>query len=457
MNVQPTTGHGVQGVLAVKSPATAKKPKTWDLSIACLTPLASSGAVGRRRLLGVSLYFYVPVCLAGLLLLTPPARYFFMTEGLRWAYILGVAFCLSFCMVPPAGWLARRCRILDLPDARKLHARSTPLLGGTAVFVGFAAALLVNGVMGAELLAILSAAMVLFVAGVFDDWREVSAGIKLLIQLACALMVMASGVVLKVIPESLAFWSWCGNGLLTLVWIIGITNAMNFFDGMDGLAAGLGVIIGFFLAIVAYQTDQPFLGWIALAVMGGCLGFLPFNFKGRQPAAIFLGDAGSTVIGFVLASIAVYGDWAEGRPLVSLASPVLIFWLLIFDMVHTTVERIVTGKVRSLRGWVEYVGKDHLHHRLADALGSRQRSVMFIYLMGLGLGTSALILQNASGEDALLMIVQAAILVVLVTVLERCGRKRAGGWGAVPTGSPRVQGDNLPTADPNCNRRDLCG
>jgi len=103
---------------------------------------------------------------------------------------------------------------------------------------------------------------------------------------------------------------------------------MNFFDGMDGWLPA-GGIIAFLLAVVAFQTDQPFLGWMALAVMGSCLGFLPYNFKRKGAAFIFLGDAGSTVIGFVLACIAVYGDWAEGRPLVALVSPVLIFWILI--------------------------------------------------------------------------------------------------------------------------------
>jgi UDP-GlcNAc:undecaprenyl-phosphate GlcNAc-1-phosphate transferase len=430
MNVQPTSGDGVHGVLAMKPHAAVGKRSARDGPIPFLVSVESAGAIGRERMLGMSLLIYIPVCLAGLALLSPPVRTLFAAEGLRWVHILAVAFCLSFSTVPLAGGLARRFGILDAPDARKLHDRPTPLLGGMAVFVGFAAALLANGIMGPELLAVLSAAMVLFVTGVFDDWRELAAGIKLAIQILCTLMVMASGVVLKVIPDSLSLWAWCGNHLLTLVWIIGITNAMNFFDGMDGLAGGLGAIIGFFLAAVAYQTGQPLLGWIALAVVGGCLGFLPFNFRGRGRAAIFLGDAGSTVIGFVLASIAVYGDWAEGRPLVSLVSPLLIFWLLIFDMVHTTVERILTGKVNSLREWVEYVGKDHLHHRLADALGSRHHSVMFIYLMALGLGISALILQNASGEDALLMVVQAAVLVVLVTVLERCGRRRAGREGA---------------------------
>jgi UDP-GlcNAc:undecaprenyl-phosphate GlcNAc-1-phosphate transferase len=149
-------------------------------------------------------------------------------------------------------------------------------------------------------------------------------------------------------------------------------------------------------------------------------------------ASIFLGDAGSTVLGFVLACIAVYGDWAEGRPLVSLVSPVLIFWILIFDMAHITIDRILTGKVKNLRDWIEYVGKDHLHHRLADALGSKRRSVLFIYLMAVCLGMSALMLRNADTLDAVLLILQASILVMLITILERHGRTAAEGAAEPP-------------------------
>jgi len=372
--------------------------------------------------LEISAFVYVPVCLLTFLLLTTPVQSIFADWGQRWLYIAATAFGLSFSLTPLAAFLARRLRILDRPDARKLHVQATPLLGGAAVFVGFIASLLANAILAPELIALLSAAMVLFVTGVFDDWREVPAGLKLLIQLVCAAMVMLAGIVLRVLPAEWGVWGLIGNLLLTGTWIIGITNAMNFFDGMDGLAAGLGAIIAFFLGMVAFQTDQPFLGWISLAVLGSCLGFLPYNFRPGGSAVIFLGDAGSTVIGFVLACIAVYGDWAEGRPVVSLVSPVLIFWLLIFDMAHITCDRILSGKVRSFREWIEYVGKDHLHHRLADVLGSRRKAVLFIYLMGLCLGLSALVLRDSGTDDAMLLILQAAILVVLITVLERRGR-----------------------------------
>jgi UDP-GlcNAc:undecaprenyl-phosphate GlcNAc-1-phosphate transferase len=329
-------------------------------------------------------------------------------------------------MNPVFAWIAKKLNILDIPDARKLHQEATPLLGGAAVFVGFSIALVTNGIFSKPIVVILIASLILFGIGILDDIKEVSAGLKLLTQLACSLLVMSGGIMLRVLPADLGIIAAIGNYFLTVFWIIGIANAMNFFDGMDGLAAGMGAVISFFLGVVAFQTAQPFLGWVAIAMLGGCLGFLPFNFRPKKNAAIFLGDAGSIVIGFILACVAVYGDWAQGNPVVALVSPVLIFWILIFDMVHITVDRILTGKVKNFRQWIEYVGKDHLHHRLANVLGGRKQSVLFIYLLGLCLGTSAVVLRNARPTDAILLIIQACIMVVLITVLERRGRLANG-------------------------------
>jgi UDP-GlcNAc:undecaprenyl-phosphate GlcNAc-1-phosphate transferase len=316
--------------------------------------------------------------------------------------------------------------MLDHPNQRKLHHEATPMLGGAAVFSGFLAALLINGIFSLELGAILIASLILFAVGVLDDYKEISAEIKLLTQIICATLVIICGIVLRVIPSHIGLWANAGNALLTIFWIIGITNAMNFFDGMDGLAAGLGALIAFFLGVVAFQTAQPFIGWVAVAMMGSCIGFLPYNFKIKGNAKIFLGDAGSTVIGFILACLAVYGDWAEGNTVVALISPLLIFWILIFDMVHITFDRILTGKVLNFRQWIEYVGKDHLHHRLANVLGGKKKSVLFIYLLSLCLGLSAVALRNARVVDAILLILQASVMVALITFLERRGRLQNG-------------------------------
>ena len=366
--------------------------------------------------------FWLPLLLATAMLAWPPMRRWFLDVGLRWAYILLISFNVSFLLTPLSGRLARRFNILDHPDPRKMHLRATPLLGGVAVYIAFLFSLSLNGIFTVKLGVILVAATALCLVGAMDDSREVPAGLKLAVQVICAALVIGCGIHLKVVPDTLGPPARWVNLALTLIWIVGITNAMNFFDGMDGLAAGLGAIISFFLGVVAFLTDQPFLGWVSVAMLGCCVGFLPYNFRIRGRAKIFLGDAGSTTIGFVLACLAVYGNWSDTSPIVALTSPLLIFWILIFDMVHITVDRIQSGKVLSLRQWIEYVGKDHLHHRIAGALGGQKRSVIFIYLLSVCFGASAILLRNAGTADALILLLQTLILILLITILERRGR-----------------------------------
>jgi len=308
--------------------------------------------------------------------------------------------------------------LVDKPSGHKIHQEPTPLLGGAAVFLGFFLPLLINGIFNLEFGAILFAAMILFGIGLLDDTLNLRAHYKLIVQIALAVGLTFVGVRIVLLPESTLLGS-IANRALSVIWIVGITNAMNFFDGMDGLAAGLGAIISFFLAIVALQMDDPFVGWTALAMMGACLGFLPYNFRPGKRAQIFLGDAGSTTIGFVLASLAIYSDWADLNPVVSIFSPLLIFWILIFDMAHITVFRVIKGKTRTFREWIEYVGHDHLHHRMARVLGGSTQSVLFIYLLTVCLGISAILLRNAQQpSEALLLLSQAFIMVVLVSILE---------------------------------------
>ncbi len=214
------------------------------------------------------------------------------------------------------------------------------------------------------------------------------------------------------------------NAFFTILWIVGITNAMNFMDGMDGLATGVSAIIALFIGIVALQTKQPDMGWIAIAIFGSCLGFLPYNFKlSKKPASIFLGDTGSTYLGFTLSTLAVIGEW-DANPIVSFASPLLIFWVLIFDMTYITVERVITGKVSSLKEWIDYVGKDHLHHRMYELLGDKRKSVLLIYFVCATLGISAIALKHARTIDSILLVAQALLITVIISILEYSGRKR---------------------------------
>jgi UDP-GlcNAc:undecaprenyl-phosphate GlcNAc-1-phosphate transferase len=369
-----------------------------------------------NQLLLPAWYYFLALILLGFAFY-PATRHFFVYTGRRWLYILVLAFSFSGLTTPICGLLATNWGLVDNPSGHKIHKEPTPLLGGAAVFLGFFLPLLINGIFNREFGAILLAAMILFVLGVFDDTLNLRAHVKLIVQIALGLGLTFVGVRIILIPETTLLGSIV-NRLLSLIWIVGITNAMNFFDGMDGLAAGVSAIIAFFLAVVAMQMDAHFVGWAAVAMLGACLGFLPYNFRPWKRALIFLGDAGSTTIGFVLASLAIYSDWADFNPVVSIFSPILIFWILIFDMAHITIFRVIRGKTRTLREWIEYVGHDHLHHRMARVLGGPTQSVLFIYLLTICLGLSALLLRYSTPFAGFLLLCQASIIVVLVSILE---------------------------------------
>ncbi len=367
-----------------------------------------------------------PAALGALLgavaLAVPTIRELFVFEGLRWLYILLFAFLGAGALTPVMVHLSHQWGLVDQPSERKIHVYPTPRLGGVAVFLGFLGSVLLNSILPDWMIGILAAGSLLLVVGVIDDVWELPASSKLVAQLAAAGIVIAAGKVLTLFPSGPV--GDVANVLLTLLWIVGITNAFNFFDGMDGLATGLAILIAGFMAAVAFETNQSGLGWLAIAIIGAGVGFLPYNFRGRKPAMIFLGDGGATFLGFTLACLAVEGNWADHSPIVSFSNPLLIFGVLIYDMIHITVERVATGKVRSIKEWLDYVGKDHLHHRLERALGSRQASVAMICLMTICLGLAALALRHAGTSEALLLLLQACLIVAMITILEWSGRQK---------------------------------
>ncbi len=365
---------------------------------------------------------YTVILLLLIVLGIPTVKLYFSQRGLRWLYILFFSFSLSVILTPIMRSIARRAEIVDYPEERKIHSAPTPLLGGVAVYLAFVVAILTNFIFTKELIAILLGSSIIMCTGLMDDLKVVPAIWKLLAQLSAALIVIYAGIGLTIFPENIL--TLTVNSLITIIWIIGITNAMNFFDGMDGLSTGMSLIIAFFLGIVAFQTNHPFVGWISIAIVGTCLGFLPYNFKLNKPATIFLGDAGSTFLGFILACLAIMGEWADNNLFVSLTTPLLIFWILIFDMIHITIMRIYTKKVTNIKEWIDYVGKDHLHHRLEALFLNKKLSVAFIYFMCICLGVTAIVLRNARTIDALLLLLQAVIIVIIISVLERVGQRR---------------------------------
>ena len=368
----------------------------------------------------IRILYSIAVIVFGALVI-PPIRFYFRYIGWRWFYIFLFSLSLSYILTPLMRLIALRFKVLDNPGGRKIHDDATPLLGGVAIILAFAFSLMANMLLERGMTALLCGGIIVALISLLDDLRGIPASIKLIIQVFVVLFLVYHGIILDLFPPKTTWGFWM-NLAFTIIWIVGITNAMNFIDGMDGLATGLSAIIAAFMGIVAFQTDQPLMGWIAIAILGSCLGFFPFNFRFKQPALIFLGDTGSTFLGFMLAGLAVMGYWSESR-VVSFANPVLIFWVLIFDMIYITVERIASGKVRTVKEWIDYVGTDHIHHRLFYLLGDKWKAVVTIFLYSTILGLSSIALRNARMIDGIILVGQAFLIAIVFSVIEHAGRR----------------------------------
>jgi UDP-GlcNAc:undecaprenyl-phosphate GlcNAc-1-phosphate transferase len=356
--------------------------------------------------------------------LLPPVRRWFYDAGMLWTYLVALAFTVSFFVVPLVRAYALWRGVLDEPAARKVHRVATPLLGGAAVYLAFAVTVLTNFNFSLQLKGVALGASIVVALGILDDVTELPAWLKLGGQITAASVALVFGVSLEVVPYWLPAAVWL-NAALTILWFLTVTNAIQFLDGMDGLATGLGVITGLFFSITALHSHQHYLMFLSAALVGACLGFLPYNFR-PGGARIFLGDSGASFIGFTLAGLAVMGEWAENDPLVALLTPTLILGVPLFDIAFVSISRVITGKVHSLHAWLAYTGKDHIHHRF-EALGlSKTQSVLLIYFVSATLGLSALLLEYATTQEALLLLVQAACVLAIIAVLEGVGRGRLG-------------------------------
>jgi UDP-GlcNAc:undecaprenyl-phosphate/decaprenyl-phosphate GlcNAc-1-phosphate transferase len=354
-------------------------------------------------------------------LMTPPIRQWFGDVRLVWPYLVAVAFAAAFFAVPIVRAWAIWRGVLDQPSARKVHTVATPLLGGLAVYFAFALTVLFNFSFSRELKGVALGATAVVAVGILDDLLDLPAWLKLAGQVMAAAVAMWWGVVLSLVPNWLPGFVWL-NLILTLLWFLTVTNAMQFLDGMDGLAAGLGVICGVFFSITALQTGQRYLMFLSAALVGACLGFLPSNFR-RGGARIFLGDGGASFIGFTLAGLAVMGEWAQNG-LVGLVTPTLILGVPLFDIAFVGTVRVVMGKVHTLREWLAYTGRDHIHHRF-EALGfTRTQGVFLIFSISTILGLSAILLDGATPRQAFLILLQAVCVLMVIAVIESVGRGR---------------------------------
>ena len=341
------------------------------------------------------------------------------TEGLRWFYLFLISMAAVFVLAPASGWLAVKIGAMDMPDARKVHTAPVPRAGGVAVYLGFMIALARNQQFSREIYGIMIGGTIIFLLGFFDDLKGLSARTRLFWQVAAALVVTFFGLYFS-FPLKLPFGLVIST-VLSVIWLVGIVNAFNFMDGIDGLASSMGAVCALLFLGIGWNSSQYPLSFISAALAGACAGFLRMNWR---PARLFLGDSGSTFIGFILGCLALYGGWATDNPAVAFSTPLLVLGIPIFDIIYTTVSRVRNGSVASVREWLEYTGKDHFHHRLMKLGLGVEHTVGFIVLLNVCLGLGAWTIRHtASTLGTWLLLAQSVMIFMVVVVLMVLGRE----------------------------------
>jgi UDP-GlcNAc:undecaprenyl-phosphate GlcNAc-1-phosphate transferase len=305
--------------------------------------------------------------------------------------LLGFAsLSLSLVLTPVIGRAATRLGLVDAPGGRKVHIRSVPRLGGAAVVLASIAALALveAGRPGtidtrnwAALRPFVIAGGMIFLAGLIDDVRGLGPGPKLLLEFAAAAVIMSSGLLIERVSLLGVTWplGWIAWPV-TAAWLVGLTNAFNLIDGVDGLAAGIAVIAGSACGAILIVRGHTAEAMLLAVFVGAAAGFLCFNFA---PASIFLGDSGSLVIGFLLAATAITG-WQKGATALAAGVPLLIFALPIADSAMALVRRSVArpSDGRSIRSTLRQIAQPdraHIHHRLLGMGWSVRRTVVILY------------------------------------------------------------------------------
>ena len=294
-----------------------------------------------------------------------------------------IAAALSFALTPLVRAFARRAGVLDAPGARKVHQQAMPRLGGVAVLPASVLAVAITVPAPASALAPFAlGSLIVFGAGLYDDVKGLRALAKLAAITAAALLTIAVGIRIE---RFTLFAHTYELGLLsapmTLVWIIGVTNAFNLIDGLDGLAAGLTIVAGGSCAFLLALRGETSQASIVAALAGAAVGFLPYNFN---PASIFLGDCGSLVVGFVLAVTAITG-WQKGATALAVGAPLLALALPIADIAGSIVRRLAR------RQSVFTADERHIHHWLLRAGLSHRGAVLLLYACALALAAAAVL------------------------------------------------------------------
>ena len=336
-----------------------------------------------------------------------------------------IAFMTSFMMTPQTIKLARKVGAVDTPeDERRINKVSMPRLGGLAVIAGFiisiVSLLIVMMIEGnidlsqdgyhKKLLGFAAGGLIISLVCFYDDVKGAKAIFKLIAQIAAACIVVKSGIIIDSID--IPFFTVDINNeifhqILTVAWIIGITNAMNLIDGLDGLSTGLSIISCMSLLIIFSLNGSPLISIILItALCGSLVGFLPYNFN---PAKTFIGDTGSNFLGYCLSIISILGI-AKTYTAIVIVAPLIVLALPLFDTVFAIFRRLVNGK--SLKAIIE-PDANHLHHKMLRKGFTQKQAVLILYGLSATFGMFAIILLESGIWKALSF---ALIIIVIIAM-----------------------------------------
>ena len=322
-----------------------------------------------------------------------------------------VAAVLSYFFTPPVKNFAHKVGAIDVPkDARRMHKKPIPRLGGLAIYGGFLCSILIFGQLDETMLCVLLGAAIIVALGIFDDVLALGAKLKFVVQIVAAAIPVCIGdlqIGLFTNLNPLSDTPFVHLGILavpaTIIWIVGITNAVNLIDGLDGLAVGVSSIAAITMLAVALLTGNMPIAITMAALAGACIGFMPYNLN---PAKIFMGDTGSTFLGYMLATVSIMGLF-KFYAVISFAVPFLILGLPIFDTANAIIRRVAAGRspMSPDRG--------HVHHKLIDMGFNQKQAVAILYAISATLGLTAVVL-TSSGEVKAIVLLLAVLAAILV-------------------------------------------
>jgi len=366
-------------------------------------------------------------------------------------FLFAAAFILALSLTSLLIYFAPRLGFVDLPGERKIHQQPIPYGGGVAVFLTIYSLLLLawvfinqfeipqlpkivqthlkglqNSKVNTQLMGILLGGLVIFITGIIDDIKGLGPKIKLIAGCVASGIVIFSGtyitglstllsntVVHQVIPFSFLNW------VVTTLWIVGITNAFNLLDNMDGLSSGVAIIVAGVLMLICFQSGEIFISAFIVLFLGAVSGFWVYNY---HPAKIFLGDSGSLLIGYFLSVITIlptfYNSFELNANILSIFMPIIILSVPIFDTLSVIWIRLKLGN--SI-----FIGDtNHFSHRLVKLGLSRQQAVLFIYLVCISTGISSLLLFKLNTFGASLVFLQVILVFLIIIILENASRNK---------------------------------